>query len=167
MIERMKRTAPKFKLPDQDGKMRSLDDYKGKWLVLFFYPKDKSINCTREVCSFRDEHSIIGQFGKATIVGINKDSVASHKRFSQKLNLNFPLLSDSDRNVTKAYGAWRTNKAHIYDKIFATRRNTYLIDPQGLIVKEYLSVSPGDHALEVIQDLQTLSNKTKIKQKNS
>ena len=156
----MTRPAPNFKLPDQDGNLRTLADYKGEWLVLFFYPKDRSLNCTKEVCAFRDEHSIIGQFGNAEIVGINKDSVASHKRFSQKVDLNFPLLSDSSGTVTKAYGAWRSNKPRIYDTFFATRRNTYLINPKGMIVKEYMSVSPTDHALEVIEDLQKLTNKS-------
>lgn len=155
----MKRPAPNFSLKDQDSVTRTLSDYAGSWLVLFFYPKDRSMNCVKEVCAFRDEHSIIAQFGNAAVVGINKESVVSHKRFSEKQNLNFPLLSDSDHSVTKAYGAWRSNRARPYDVFFATRRNTYLINPEGFIVKEYLSVSPGTHTEKVIQDLQSLQKK--------
>jgi peroxiredoxin Q/BCP len=153
----MKKLAPDFNLKDQNSVSHKLADYKGDWLVLFFYPKDRSLNCTKEVCTFRDEYSIIGQFGNAKIVGINRGTIASHKKFGEKNNISFPLLSDENGVTTKAYGAWRSNKPALYDLPFATRRNTYLINPQGEIVKEYLKVNPRNHAFEVIQDLQILS----------
>ena len=154
----MNRTAPNFELPDQDGVTRKLSDYKGRWLVLFFYPRDNSLNCVREVCSFRNELAIIGQFGNASIIGVNKESVSRHKKFSDEQNLNFPLLSDETREVTKAYGAWRNGSAQIYDKIFATRRNTYIINPDGRIVKEYLGVSPKNHVTQIIKDLHAMQD---------
>ncbi len=152
----MNQQAPNFKLLDQDGISRSLSDYLGKWLVLYFFPKDNSPGCTKEACAFRDEHAVIAQFGNAEIVGINKASVTDHKRFAAKHHLNFSLLSDPTHEVTKAYGAWRSGRARLIDKPFATRRNTYLINPEGVIVKEYLGVNPKNHAAEIIQDLQEL-----------
>ena len=159
----MYRTAPDFELVDQDGSLHALKDYAGQWLILFFYPKDRSLNCTREVCAFRDESIIIGQFGNASVVGVNHESVDSHKNFARRRNLNFPLLSDVDNQVTRAYGAWRSNKPKVYDVLFPTRRNTYLINPEGKIVKEYLSVNPSGHAEEVISDLHKLQAKEVVK----
>ena len=151
--------APDFELQDQDGATRKLIDYRGSWLVVFFYPLDGSTNCTKEACAFRDEHAIIGQFGNAAVVGINKASVASHKKFADKNHLNFPLLSDPAGAVTKAYGAWRGNVArHLFDKAFATRRNTYIIDPEGQIVEEFLGVPAKNHVDNVIHSLQSLQN---------
>ena len=147
-------------LPDQDGKTRSLKDYRGRWVVLYFYPKNSSLNCKREACSFRDEYRIISQFGNAEIIGINKAPVKSHKRFADKNRLNFPILSDAGHKITSAYGAWRSGAANIWvDRAFGTRRYTYLIDPDGMIVKTYTKVDPGIHAEEVINDLQALQSK--------
>jgi peroxiredoxin Q/BCP len=154
----MKRKAPDFKLLDQDGVEHTLKDYKGNWLVVFFYPTDGSINCTREVCAFRDEHAIIGQFGNAQVIGINKNSVQSHKKFAAKNRLNFPLLSDSTRAVTKAYGAWRAKESTGVDRLWATRRNTYIVNPKGEIVKEFLGVGVKHHIEDVINSLQSLQN---------
>ena len=148
--------APDFSLPDQDGVIRSLKDYAGKWLVVFFYPKDRTINCTREACSFRDGRMIIAQFGNAEIVGINDGSIASHKKFADENHLNFPLLSDTDHKVTEAYGAWRTGKPALVDRMYNTRRNTYIINPDGKIVKTYRGITVTKHAETVIQDLQKL-----------
>ena len=136
--------------------MRSLSDYIGRWVVVYFYPRDNSLNCTKEACNFRDEYRIISQFGNADIIGINHASAASHKKFSDRHHLNFPILSDSGHKVTSAYGAWRSNAPKIYDLTFGTRRNTYIVNPEGYIVKSYLSVSPNNHAEEVIADLQLL-----------
>jgi peroxiredoxin Q/BCP len=155
----MLRKAPNFKLLDQDNIEHKLSDYKGDWLVVFFYPMDGSVGCTKEACAFRDEHAIIAQFGNAEVVGINKGTVASHKKFATKNHLNFPLLSDPSHKVTEAYGAWRDNNAKaIFDKPFATRRNTYIINPKGEIVKEFLGVKAEGHVVEVIQNLQELQN---------
>lgn len=160
----MKRRAPDFKLSDQNGVIRTLKEYRGYWLVLYFYPKNSSLNCTREACNFRDEYRIINQFGNAEVIGINKASVTSHKKFAEKNKLNFPILSDAGHAVTSAYGAWRSGKAKIWlDKPFGTRRYTYIIDPAGYIVKTYTSVDPSTHAEEVIDDLHALQKAVKKK----
>jgi peroxiredoxin Q/BCP len=160
--------APAFDLFDQHMVRRRLEDYFGIWVVLYFYPLDNSLGCTTEACDFRDEYRIITQFGAAEVIGINKGSVASHKKFADRHHLNFPILSDPGHVVTKAYGAWRLNTVrHILDKAFATRRNTYLIDPNGMIAKEYISVDPNNHALEVIGDLQELQSQGKKMKKVS
>jgi thioredoxin-dependent peroxiredoxin len=148
--------APDFILPDQNGTARSLKDYRGRWVVLYFYPYDGSINCSREACNFRDEYHVIRQFGNAEVIGINKGSVNSHKKFAEKYRLTFPILSDTGHKVTSAFGAWRSNKPKFYDTAFGTRRNTYIINPDGDIVKHYLAVDPNTHVEEVIQDLQLL-----------
>lgn len=155
----MSKRAPDFSLLDQDGVTHKLSDYAGRWLVVFFYPMDGSVNCTREVCAFRDEHAIIKQFGNAEVVGINKGSVASHKKFSSKNRLNFPLLSDLTHEITKSFGAWRSNSPRsLVDRAFKTRRNTYIINPEGEIVQEFLGIDPKEQVVEVIQALQRLQN---------
>lgn len=152
----MRKPAPDFSLPDQQGVPRSLSDYKGRWVVLYFYPKDNSLNCTKEACRFRDEYRIITQFGNAEVIGVNQGSVSSHKKFSERHRLNFPILSDTGHNVASAFGAWRNGKATILDRPFGTRRNTYIIDPDGNIAKTYRGVDPDSHTEEVIADLQAL-----------
>jgi peroxiredoxin Q/BCP len=152
--------APDFCLLDQEGVTRSLDDYAGRWLVVYFYPHDRSLNCTREACTFRDEYRIISQFGNAQIIGINKGTVESHKDFADKNHLNFPILSDPGHKVTSAYGAWRSSAAKLYDRPFGTRRNTYIINPEGFIVKTYENVAPSDHVAQIIEDLQLLQSTT-------
>lgn len=154
----MTKKAPAFSLPDQNGITRTLTDYSGHWLVVYFYPNDKSLNCKREACYFRDEQKVIAQFGNTAIIGINKGSVQSHKKFVERNHLNFPILSDPTHEITKAYGAWRSNPVKWHDRSFATRRNTYLIDPKGHIVKEYLGVTPRGHVETIISDLQKLQN---------
>ncbi len=161
----MQRIAPDFNLPDQNGQSRKKSDYAGLWLVVFFYPKDNSINCTREICAFRDEFQIVKQFGNAEIVGINIDSVESHNKLARRRKINFPLLSDADGSIAKAYGAWRSNRPRLYDTFFSVRRNTYLVNPEGQIVKEYLSVKPGSHPEEVIIDLQAFQKQYEPKDK--
>jgi peroxiredoxin Q/BCP len=151
--------APAFTLPDQDGINRSLDDYRGHWVVLYFYPHDNTLNCIREACRFRDEYQIIGQFGNAKVIAINKGTVGSHKKFSDKHRLNFLLLSDAGHKVTSLYGAWRSNRGKLLDMAFGTRRNTYIIDPAGNIAKTYLGVSPRNHVEMIISDLQSLQAK--------
>ena len=148
--------APDFTLPDQNGIDRSLADYRGHWVVLYFYPSDNSLNCVREACSFRDENHIIGQFGNAEVIAINKGSVSSHKKFADKHRLNFLVLSDAGHKVTSLYGAWRGNSSKLVDIAFGTRRNTYIIDPKGNIVKTYLGVSVKNHVEKIITDLQDL-----------
>lgn len=146
--------APTFALPDQNGKVRKLDDYKGKWLVVYFYPKDDTPGCTTEACSFRDEYQYIQEHG-AEVIGISKDSPASHKKFAEKYNLNFTLLSDESFDTIKAYGAW--GERSMYGRKFmGIIRSTYIIDPNGNIVKEYPKVTPKAHAAQIVKDLQAL-----------
>lgn len=147
--------APNFSLPDQDGKTRSLSDYTGQWVVLYFYPKDNTTGCTAEACSFRDEREAIAQLGNAQVIGVSKDSVASHKKFAEKHQLNFTLLSDPEHAVIEAYGAWGPRK-FMGREYFGTHRNTYIINPAGEIAKKYEGVDPKKHAAEIIHDLQVL-----------
>ncbi len=153
----MMRPAPDFSLPDQDGKTHKLADYRGKWLVIYFYPKDETPGCTAEACSFRDEYKYIQDQG-AEIVGISRDSVKSHKKFATKYQLNFPLLSDESAEVIKAYNAW--GERSMFGKAFVgIIRSTYIINPDGQIVKEYPKVIPKDHGIQIGMDLQELQAK--------
>ncbi|HKZ34904.1 MAG TPA: peroxiredoxin, partial [Patescibacteria group bacterium] len=101
--------AKDFNLPDENGKYHSLSDYLGKWVVLYFYPKDDTPGCTKEACSFRDHFAELKKYG-VVILGISKDSIASHKKFSEKYHLPFPLLSDETKETLKAYGVWGVKK---------------------------------------------------------
>ena len=147
--------APNFSLPDQNGSIHALKDYLGKWLVLYFYPKDDTPGCTIEACSFRDERDIIAQMGNAEVIGISKDTVASHKKFMDKYHLNFTILSDPEHKVIEAYDSWKPKKFMGRDYV-GTQRNTFIISPAGSIVKEYVGVDPKTHAAQIINDLQTL-----------
>ena len=147
--------APIFSLPDQTGKVHKLSDYTGKWVVLYFYPKDDTPGCTREACSFRDMSSEYTKRG-IVVLGISKDSVASHKKFAEKYHLNFPILSDTTHKTIEAYGAWGTKK-FMGREFTGTLRNTYLINPDGEIVKTYLGVNPLIHAGEILKDFAALS----------
>ena len=147
--------APQFSLPDQDGHTRTLKDYEGKWLVLYFYPKDDTPGCTQEACSFRDTESLIQEFGNAVIVGVSKDSVASHKKFFDKHRLNFTLLSDESTEMIAAYGAWQ-EKSMFGKKYIGIQRMTVIISPDGYIAKTYPKVDPRKHAAEIIKDLKAL-----------
>lgn len=146
--------APIFNLPDQDGNIRSISDWSGKWLVLYFYPKDDTPGCTIEACSFRDEYEVIKEAG-AAVVGVSKDSVKSHRKFADKYKLNFPILSDESAQVIDAYGAW--DEKNIFGNAYlGIIRKTFIIDPDGNIAKEYPNVTPKDHAVQILQDLASL-----------
>ena len=146
--------APIFNLPDQDGNIRSISDWSGKWLVLYFYPKDDTPGCTIEACSFRDEYEVIKEAG-AAVVGVSKDSVKSHRKFADKYKLNFPILSDESAQVIDAYGAW--DEKNIFGNAYlGIIRKTFIIDPDGNIAKEYPNVTPKDHAVQNLQDLASL-----------
>lgn len=149
--------APDFSLPDQDGKIHSLNDYKGKWVVMYFYPKDDTPGCTTEACSFRDARDFIAEHGKATVIGVSKDSVKSHKKFSGKHGLNFTLLSDETSETIKAYNAW--GERSMYGKIYlGIMRSTVIISPDGMIAKEYPKVDPAKHVAEILADLKALQS---------
>ena len=148
-------TAPAFTLPDQNGKTHSLSDYKGSWVLLYFYPKDNTPGCTAEACSIRDSY---GDYKNAGIVvlGVSKDSVKSHKRFEEKYGLPFTLLSDESTDMIQAYGAW-AQKSMFGKKYMGIKRVSYLIDPNGKIAQVYPNVKPNEHADEVLADVKALS----------
>ena len=124
--------APDFTLPDQDGVERSLSDYRGKKVILYFYPKDNTAGCTKQACGFAELYPQI-QEKDAVVLGVSKDSVASHKRFQEKFDLPFTLLSDPDHRVIEEYGTWQEKKN--YGKTYmGTVRTTYLIDEEGTII---------------------------------
>ncbi len=142
--------APDFALPDQQGQTRKLADWRGKWLVLYFYPKNDTPGCTTEACNFRDDWLLLQELG-AEVVGISVDSSASHAAFAQKYKLPFPLLADAQGEVATRYGAlsdWKVVK-------FA-KRQTFVIDPQGRIARIYRSVDSDKHSAEIVADLRQL-----------
>ena len=143
--------APAFKLQDQTEKWHSLSDYKGKWVVIYFYPKDDTPGCTTQACGFRDNVFAFDKEG-AVILGISVDSVADHKAFAEKHGLPFTLLADPTKAVTKEYGVLKTYMGVME----MARRDTYIIDPQGRVAKHYESVNPDGHSKIVLEDLKTL-----------
>ena len=143
--------APDFTLDDSDGKKYSLGDYAGKWVVLYFYPKDDTPGCTVEACSLRDARDDIAALG-AEVVGVSMDDASSHEKFKAKHSLNFTLLSDPDRKVIDAYGAWGKK---MFGKEGILRR-TFIIDPTGTVVKVYGRVTPLGHGEQVVNELQAL-----------
>lgn len=144
--------ATDFELPDQDGKNHRLSDYKGKWVILYFYPKDDTPGCTKEACNFRDSIDKFQRMG-TVILGVSKDSVASHKKFADKYHLNFTILSNENKSVIKEYKSWGIKK-FMGREFEGTIRNTYLINPKGEIVKFYEKVNPLTHAEEILKDLE-------------
>jgi peroxiredoxin Q/BCP len=143
--------APSFTLPGTDGHLHSLDEYRGKWIVLYFYPKDDTPGCTVEACSLRDARDTLAAMG-AEIVGVSKDDASSHEKFKAKHSLNFTLLTDHDGITIQAYGAWG-KKMYGREGIL---RKTFIINPQGQVVKVYGRVTPMGHGDQVIADLKTL-----------
>jgi peroxiredoxin Q/BCP len=142
--------APDFELVDQNGQLHSIEDYRGKWVALYFYPKDGTPGCTTEACEFRDN---IFAFRDANcqILGVSLDDAESHKAFAEEHGLPFPLLADTKGLAADAYGV----KAEMLGMKIA-RRQTFLIDPEGNIAKHYKKVDPGLHSAEVLADLETL-----------
>ena len=148
--------APDFSLPDQNGTIHTLNQYAGKWVIIYFYPKDSTPGCTKEACNFRDGRQVLEDAG-AVVLGISKDSVASHKKFADAHKLNFTLLSDTETDTIQAYGAW-AKKKFMGREYMGINRNTYLIDPSGKIVKTYEGVNPLTHVGEVLKDLNEFSH---------
>lgn len=141
-------SAPDFTLHDESGNKKSLKDFAGKWLVLYFYPKDDTPGCTVEACSLRDARDELMKLG-AEVVGVSKDDAGSHEKFKAKHSLNFTLLSDPDGKTIEAYGAWGK-------KMFGKEgilRKTFLIDPNGQVVKVWGRVTPLGHGDQVRQEL--------------
>lgn len=151
--------ADDFSLPDQEGTLHRLSQYRGKWVVLFFYPKDDTPGCTKEACNFRDSFSEFQKYG-VILLGVSKDSVSSHKKFSEKYHLNFPIVSDEKKEVIEKYNAWG-KKTFMGREFEGILRMTYLINPIGMIQKVYEKVNPLIHAGEILADLKTYTNTPK------
>lgn len=146
--------APPFSLVDQDGTARSLADAGGKWLVLYFYPKDDTPGCTKEACAFRDG---LPRFEglDAVVWGVSANDAKDHRKFADKYDLNFPLLVDPDKSMLETYGAWAEKS--MYGKTYmGVLRITYLIDPQGHVARVWPKVKPEEHADEVAAALEEL-----------
>ncbi|HET8692831.1 MAG TPA: peroxiredoxin [Steroidobacteraceae bacterium] len=142
--------APGFRLQDQKGEWHDLADYKGKWVVLYFYPKDNTPGCTTQACEFRDNIFAYRDMG-AVILGVSVDDVASHKAFSGQHSLPFPILADSGKTTAAAYGTLTT-----YKDMVLSQRDTFIIDPEGRIAKHYVKVDPKGHSEAVLADLKQL-----------
>ena len=143
--------APDFELPDKYGKLHKLSDYAGKKIVLYFYPKDNTSGCTAQACAFAELYPQFTEKG-AVIIGISRDSAASHKRFTEKYNLPFLLLADTDTEVLQAYGAWQ-EKTLYGKKSMGTVRTTYLIDEQGIIQKAKAKVKAKENPTDMLDAL--------------
>ncbi len=139
--------APGFQLPDQKGKIHGISQYLGRWFLIYFYPRDNTPGCTKEACSFRDNFTRLKE--RLQVVGVSSDSIESHKRFSDKYKLPFTILSDKKKTVIKAYGA---------DGIIFAKRTSFLINPNGKIVKIYEKVDPSVHTAEILKDADQLIN---------
>jgi len=146
--------APSFKLKNQDAKVVSLSDLKGKPVVLYFYPKDNTSGCTKEACNFRDEFPKFGKM-KAEIIGVSADSVESHKKFTEKYKLPFNLLSDEKKDVLEKYGVWQ-EKSMYGKKYMGIVRTTFIIDAKGKISKIFPKVKVENHNEEVMEALKEL-----------
>ena len=146
--------APDFSLQDQEGHARSLADARGKWVVVYFYPRDDTPGCTKEACAFRDD---LPRFEglNALVWGVSADDAQAHQKFARKFDLNFPLLVDPDKSMLEAYGAWVEKS--MYGKTYmGVQRITYLLDPEGKVARAWPKVKPDEHAEEVATALAEL-----------
>lgn len=155
MLPNINTTSPDFTLPDQNGIDRSLSQYLGNWVLIYFYPKDDTPGCTKEACSL-GELSPDFQKLNAIILGISVDSVKSHKKFADKYKLPFTLLSDQEKKVVAIYGVWQKKK-FMGKEYMGIARTSFLIDPEGKIAKIYEDVKPEIHAAEVLKDLSEMA----------
>ncbi len=154
-LPKVGQAAPAFTLLDQDGKEHTLGDYKGKWILLYFYPKDDTPGCTIEACTIRDQFKDFKKIG-AEIIGISTDSVKSHKKFADAYELPFTLLADENKEMVGEYGVFGEKK-FMGRTYMGIKRTSFLIDPKGKVAKVYEKVKPLAHASEVIADLKQLS----------
>lgn len=146
--------APQFTLPDESGVERSLSGYAGKWVVLYFYPKDDTPGCTTQACSLRDARDDLAELG-AEVIGVSKDDAESHEKFKDKYSLNFTLLADPEGEVIESYGAW--GKKQFGEE--GILRKTFIINPSGQVVKVYGRATPLGHGKKVFEDLKGLQAK--------
>ena len=146
--------APDFKLQDQNGKWHELKDYRGKWVALYFYPKDQTPGCTTQACEFRDNIFAFKDAG-AVILGVSVDDVESHKKFAEKHGLPFTILADSTKETAKKYSVLKS----YLGTMELAKRDTFLIDPQGRIAKHYADVDPKGHSQIVLNDIKELQKK--------
>lgn len=142
--------APDFSLPDQDGKTHSLANYRGQVVLIYFYPKDDTPGCTKEACTIAEVYDDFEKNG-VKVFGISADSIESHKQFAEKYHLPFTLLSDPDRQVIVAYGANQEGEGSEHST--HTKRISYLVSPDGVIIRSYPDVDPATHALNILKDL--------------
>ncbi len=154
-IPPVKSVAPDFTLPDQNGELHTLSSYAGKWVLLYFYPKDDTPGCTIEACTIRDQFNDFQRIA-AVVLGVSTDSVKSHKKFADAYQLPFTLLADEHREVVGQYGVWEEKK-FMGKKYMGTLRTSFLIDPAGRIAKVYEKVKPKKHAAEVLADLEVMA----------
>ena len=148
--------APNFSLPDQEGKTHSLADYKGRWVLVYFYPKDDTPGCVKEACAVRDSWPFFEKLG-CVVLGISADSVKSHDKFVNKYKLPFTLLADEKKQVIKKYSAWQKKK-FMGKEYMGIKRMSYLIGPDGKVAKVYPDVKPAEHADDVLNDLKKFAN---------
>lgn len=147
--------APEFTLPDSEGSERSLSEFRGSYVILYFYPKDNTPGCTTEACAFRDSYERLAD-QKSVVIGVSGDSVESHRRFKEKHHLPFILLSDPERKVIDMYGALKEKK--MFGKTaLGIVRSTYIIDREGTIIQTYPKVTPKDHAEQITRYLENLT----------
>lgn len=154
MSNLLNKKAPAVTLPDENGGDLSLEDFKGQYILLYFYPKDMTPGCTEEAQCLRNRMNDLKALD-VQVIGVSADSSESHKKFRMKERLNFPLLSDVDKKVIQAYGVWK-EKNFLGKKFMGISRESFLIDPKGVIVKHYEKVKPAEHAEEVISDVKLL-----------
>jgi peroxiredoxin Q/BCP len=150
-------TAPDFQLPDQSDRTHRLSQYRGRWVVLYFYPKDHTSGCTDQACRFRDQHARIARH-QAVVLGISPDSVKSHAGFADKFNLPFTLLADEGSKVCDLYGVWQ-EKSMYGRKYLGVVRTTYLIDPQGRVAARWDKVKVPGHEQQVLDELAAQSTR--------
>ncbi|HJB30184.1 MAG TPA: peroxiredoxin [Candidatus Blautia faecavium] len=143
--------APSFSLPDQNGRIHTLEECRGKKVILYFYPKDNTPGCSKQACGFRD---LYPQFMEkdAVILGVSKDSVTSHKKFEQKYELPFPILSDTELSCIQAYDVWKEKNMY-GKKTMGVVRTTYLIDEEGVIVKAFGKVKAADNPAQMLNEI--------------
>jgi len=151
MLPKLHSPAPDFELPDQHGTIHKLANYQGRWVLLYFYPKDDTEGCTKEACGVE---AALGDFqkSKTAVLGVSADSVESHQKFAKKYKLTFPLLADTEKKVVNAYGVWQ-EKNFMGKKYMGIIRTSFLINPQGKIAKIYEQVKPETHAEKALSDL--------------